>query len=66
MTLTPWSHALAEDTKRPTKQPTTAEKTTKMRKKHCLHAGCTIDSLCVIRGLTVQQVVCTSTHGLYH
>ena len=35
MTLTPWSHALAEDTKRPTKQPTTTEKTTKMRKKHC-------------------------------
>ena len=40
MTLTPWSHALAKDTKIPTKQPTTAEKTTKMRKKHCFRGTC--------------------------
>ena len=35
MTLTPWSHAPAEDTKIPTKQPTTVERTTKNEEKHC-------------------------------
>ena len=30
------------------------------------HAGCTIDRSRVIRGLTIQQVSCTSTCGLYH
>ena len=68
MTLTPWSHAPTEDTKIPTKQPTTAKKTTKMRKKHFLgaHAGCTTDRSCVIRGLTVYLVMCTSTRKFYH
>ena len=35
MTLTPWNHAPIEDPKRPTRQPTTAEKTT--RKKENKH-----------------------------
>ena len=35
MTLTPWSHAPAEDPKIPTKQPTTAKETTKNEEKHC-------------------------------
>ena len=33
VTLTPWSHALAEDTKRPTKQATTIEKNHKNEEK---------------------------------
>ena len=68
MTPTPWSHAPAEDPKRPTKQPTTVERTTKMRKNTVLgaHTGCTTDRSRVIRGLPIQQVACISTHGLYN
>ena len=33
MKLTPWSHALAKDPKRPTNKPTTTEKTTKNEEK---------------------------------
>ena len=68
MTLTPWSHALAEDTKIPTKQPTTVERTTKMRKNIILgaHAGCTTDRSRVICGLTVKKVTCIRTCYLYY
>ena len=68
MKLTPWSHALAEDPKRTTKQLTTIERTTKMRKNIVLgaHAGCTTDKSCVICGLPIKQVACTSTCGLYN
>ena len=55
MTLTPWSHALVEDTKKPTKQPATVERTTKMRKNTVLgaHARCTTNRLYVIHGFIV-------------
>ena len=68
MTLTPWIHAPLEDTKIPTEQPTTVERTTKMRKNTILgaHVGCTTDRSHVIRGLKIQQVTCISTRGLYN
>ena len=57
MTLTPWSHAPVEDTKIPTKQPTTVERTTKQMRKNTVlgaHAGCTTDRSRVIRGFPIQ------------
>ena len=68
MTLNPWSHAPAEDTKRPTKQPSNRRKTTKEEKTlfKGAYMSFTTDKSRVIRGLTVQQVACTSTCGLYH
>ena len=68
MTLTPQSHALVEDTKIPTKQPTIVERTTKMRKNTVLgaHAGCTTHKSRVIHELIVHQVVWKITCVLYH
>ena len=69
MTLTPWSHAPAEDPKRPTKQPTTTEKNHKNEEKRLFkgeYASCTTDRSRVMHGLIVQQVTCTSTRGSYY
>ena len=58
MTLTPWSHAPAEDTKIPTKQPSNRRKNTK--EENTLFKGAymsfTTGKSCIICGLTVKQV----------
>ena len=68
MTLTPYSHAPAEDPKRPTKQPSNRRKTTKEEKTlfKGAYVSFTTDRPRVIRGLTIQKVVYTITRGLYH
>ena len=66
MTLTPWSHAPTEDPKRPTKQPSNRRKTTKEEKTlfKGAYTSFTTDRSWVTRGLTIEQVMCTSTCGL--
>ena len=58
MTLTPWSHALVEDTKIPTKQPSNRRKTTKEEKTlfKGAYAGCTTEKSQIISGFKIEQV----------
>ena len=68
MTLTPWNHAPAEDTKKTYQTAHNRERTTKNEENTVLgaHAGCTTDRPRVIHGLLIQQVGCISTRKLYN